>query len=184
MPDYGHDLLFGSFLTPSAAAPEQVVGLAVLSEQVGLDLVTVQDHPYQPSFLDTWTLLSYVAARTERVHLAANVTNLPLRPPAVLARSVASLDLLSGGRVELGLGAGAFWDAIEAMGGRRLGPGEAVEAVEEAIDVHAAGVGRRRPRRGPGRGPAPPRRRREARPGARARRRASGSVRTSRGCSA
>ncbi|MFC3689637.1 LLM class flavin-dependent oxidoreductase [Aquipuribacter hungaricus] len=135
MPDYGHDLLFGSFLTPSAAAPGQVVQLAVLSEQVGLDLVTVQDHPYQPSFLDTWTLLSYLAARTDRVRLAANVTNLPLRPPAVLARSVASLDLLSGGRVELGLGAGAFWDAIEAMGARRLGPGEAVEALEEAIDV-------------------------------------------------
>ena len=44
--------------------------------------------------------------------------NLPLRPPAVLARAAASLDLLSDGRFELGLGAGAFWDAIEAMGGR------------------------------------------------------------------
>jgi alkanesulfonate monooxygenase SsuD/methylene tetrahydromethanopterin reductase-like flavin-dependent oxidoreductase (luciferase family) len=58
-------------------------------------------------------------ARTSTVRLAANVANLPLRPPAVLARATASLDLLSGGRVELGLGAGAFWDAIEAMGGRR-----------------------------------------------------------------
>jgi alkanesulfonate monooxygenase SsuD/methylene tetrahydromethanopterin reductase-like flavin-dependent oxidoreductase (luciferase family) len=76
-----------------------------------------------------------VAARTSRVHLAANVTNLPLRPPAVLARSVASLDLLSGGRVELGLGAGAFWDAIEAMGGRRLSPGQARRALDEAISV-------------------------------------------------
>jgi alkanesulfonate monooxygenase SsuD/methylene tetrahydromethanopterin reductase-like flavin-dependent oxidoreductase (luciferase family) len=135
MPDYGHDLLFGSFLTPSAADPQQAVRLAVLSEQVGLDLVTVQDHPYQPSFLDTWTLLSYMAARTDRVRLSPNVVNLPLRPPAVLARSVASLDLLSGGRVELGLGVGAFWDAIEAMGGRRLSPGEGVEALEEALDV-------------------------------------------------
>lgn len=135
MPDYGHELAFGSFLTPSAADPDHVVRLAVLSEQVGLDLVTFQDHPYQPSFLDTWTLLSFVAARTERVRLSANVVNLPLRPPAVLARSVASLDLLSGGRAELGLGAGAFWDAIEAMGARRLAPGEAVEALAEAIDV-------------------------------------------------
>ncbi|HEY1672584.1 MAG TPA: LLM class flavin-dependent oxidoreductase, partial [Streptosporangiaceae bacterium] len=104
MTDYGHPLLFGSFITPVAADPERTVGLAVLSEQAGLDLVTFQDHPYQPAFLDTWTLLSYVAARTSRVRLAANVTNLPLRPPAVLARSVASLDLLSGGRAELGLG--------------------------------------------------------------------------------
>jgi alkanesulfonate monooxygenase SsuD/methylene tetrahydromethanopterin reductase-like flavin-dependent oxidoreductase (luciferase family) len=135
MTDYGHPLLFGSFLTPTAAVPENVVGLAQRSERVGLDLVTVQDHPYQPRFLDTWTLLSYIAARTRRVRLAANVTNLPLRPPAVLARSVASLDLLSGGRAELGLGAGAFWDAIEAMGGRRLRGGESVRALEEAIDV-------------------------------------------------
>ncbi|MHA6627398.1 LLM class flavin-dependent oxidoreductase [Pseudonocardia sichuanensis] len=135
MTDYGHPLLFGSFLTPAAADPERTVGLAVLSEQLGLDLVTFQDHPYQPAFLDTWTLLSYVAARTRTVGLAANVANLPLRPPAVLARSVAALDLLSGGRVELGLGAGAFWEAIEAMGGRRLPGGHGVRALEEAVEV-------------------------------------------------
>jgi alkanesulfonate monooxygenase SsuD/methylene tetrahydromethanopterin reductase-like flavin-dependent oxidoreductase (luciferase family) len=135
MTDYGHPLLFGSFLTPTAADPEHVVGLAQRSERLGLDLVTVQDHPYQPRFLDTWTLLSYIAARTRSVRLAANVTNLPLRPPAVLARSVASLDLLSGGRIELGLGAGAFWEAIEAMGGRRLPGGQGLRALEEAIDV-------------------------------------------------
>ncbi|WP_238433468.1 LLM class flavin-dependent oxidoreductase [Micromonospora tarensis] len=135
MSDYGHDLIFGSFITPSAGDPDRTVGIAVLAEQVGLDLVTFQDHPYQPAYLDTWTLLSFVAARTSRVHVAANVTNLPLRPPAVLARSVASLDLLSGGRVSLGLGAGAFWDAIEAMGGRRLTPGQGVRALEEGIEV-------------------------------------------------
>lgn len=135
MTDYGHDLLLGSFLTPAAADPQHVMDLARLSEEVGLDLVTFQDHPYQPAFLDTWTLLSWVAARTDRIRLAPNVTNLPLRPPAVLARSVATLDRLSGGRVELGLGTGAFWDAIEAMGGRRLSPGQAVDALTEAIAV-------------------------------------------------
>nr|WP_311132387.1 LLM class flavin-dependent oxidoreductase [Nonomuraea gerenzanensis]SBO95913.1 luciferase-like protein [Nonomuraea gerenzanensis] len=135
MPDYGHDLTFGSFITPANASPKEVVALAQESEAAGLDLVTFQDHPYQPAFLDTWTLLSYVAARTERVHLSGNVINLPLRPPAVLARAAASLDLLSGGRFELGLGAGGFWDAIEAMGGRRLTPGQAVDALSEAIDV-------------------------------------------------
>lgn len=135
MSDYGHDLLLGSFLTPQAAQPQRVVELAVLSERSGLDLVTFQDHPYQPAFLDTWTLLSWVAARTERVHLSGNVLNVPLRQPAVLARSVASLDLLSGGRVALGLGAGAFWDAIEAMGGPRMTGGEALTALEEAIAI-------------------------------------------------
>ncbi len=135
MTDYGHTLQFGSFITPSNADPQRTVGLAVASERAGLDLVTFQDHPYQPRFLDTWTLLSYVAARTERVHLSPNVLNLPLRPPAVVARAAASLDLLTGGRVELGLGSGAFWDAIEAMGGRRLAPAEAVASVGEAIEV-------------------------------------------------
>lgn len=135
MSDYGHGLMFGSFLTPDAAGPAQVVQLVRLSEQLGLDLATVQDHPYQARYLDTWTLLSYCAARTSTIRLAANVTNLPLRPPAVLARSVATLDLLSDGRVELGLGAGGFWDAIEAMGGPRRTPGEAVRALEEALDV-------------------------------------------------
>ncbi|WP_185994543.1 LLM class flavin-dependent oxidoreductase [Nocardioides campestrisoli] len=135
MPDYGHPLRFGSFITPTAASPRRPVELAVLSEELGFDLATFQDHPYQPSFLDTWTLMSYAAARTERIHLAGNVLNLPLRPPAVLAKSVASLDLLSGGRVALGLGAGGFWDAIEAYGGTRLPPGEAVDAVAEAITI-------------------------------------------------
>lgn len=133
--DYGHDLRFGSFLTPSAADPTRVVELAVTAERARLDLVTFQDHPYQPRFLDSWTLLSYVAARTSTIRLSPNVANLPLRPPAVLARAAASLDLLTGGRVELGLGAGAFWDAIAAMGGRRLTPGQSVTALGEAIDV-------------------------------------------------
>ncbi|MBO3102709.1 LLM class flavin-dependent oxidoreductase [Cellulomonas fengjieae] len=135
MPDYGHDLVLGTFLTPSAADPHRVVGLAQATEHAGLDLVTFQDHPYQPAFLDTWTLLSWVAASTERVHLAGNVLNLPLRPPAVLARAAASLDLLSGGRIALGLGAGAFWDAIVAMGSPRLTPGQGVDALDEAIDI-------------------------------------------------
>jgi alkanesulfonate monooxygenase SsuD/methylene tetrahydromethanopterin reductase-like flavin-dependent oxidoreductase (luciferase family) len=115
--DYGHELAFGVFVTPASRPPQRVVQLAQLAEAAGLDLVTFQDHPYQPAFLDTWTLMSYVAAQTKSIRLAGNVLNLPLRSPTVLARSVASLDLLSGGRVELGLGAGAFWDAIEAMGG-------------------------------------------------------------------
>lgn len=135
MTDYGHDLLFGSFITPTNAAPRQAVDLALASERAGLDLATFQDHPYQAGFLDTWTLMSYVLARTERIRVSGNVLNLPLRPPAVLARAAASLDLLSGGRLELGLGAGGFWDAIEAMGGRRLTPGQSVDALSEAIDV-------------------------------------------------
>jgi alkanesulfonate monooxygenase SsuD/methylene tetrahydromethanopterin reductase-like flavin-dependent oxidoreductase (luciferase family) len=133
--DYGHDLLFGVFLTPAADAPNDVVARAQLAEEVGLDLVTVQDHPYQPRHVDTWTLLSVIGAKTHRIRVAPNVANLPLRPPVVLARSVATLDLLTRGRVELGIGAGAFWDAISGLGGPRLTPAQSIEALEEAIAV-------------------------------------------------
>ncbi|TGO06598.1 LLM class flavin-dependent oxidoreductase [Serinibacter arcticus] len=135
MPDYGHDLETGVFLTPSNASPHAPVQLAREAEELGFDLATFQDHPYQPQFHDTWTLLTWVAASTSRIRLAGNVLNVPLRQPAVLARSAASLDLLSGGRVDLGLGAGGFWDAIEAMGEPRRTPGQGVTALSEAIDI-------------------------------------------------
>jgi alkanesulfonate monooxygenase SsuD/methylene tetrahydromethanopterin reductase-like flavin-dependent oxidoreductase (luciferase family)/hemerythrin-like domain-containing protein len=133
--DYGHALHFGVFLPPRAEQADLVVTAALEADLLGLDSVSVQDHPYQPAYLDTWTLLTHIAARTERISVFPNVANLPLRPPAVLARSVASLDILSDGRAELGLGAGAFWDAIEALGGPRRTPRQAVDALEEAIGV-------------------------------------------------
>ncbi len=135
MPDYRHELEFGTFINPSNDPATSPVHLAQLSEQLNYDLVTFQDHPYQPAFLDTWTLLTWVAAQTNRIRVSGNVLNVPLRQPAVLARAAASLDLLSAGRFELALGAGGFWDAIAAMGGRRLEPGQAVQALEEAIDI-------------------------------------------------
>ena len=135
MADYGHDLSFGIFVTPRADAGPHILELARRADAAGLDWVSVQDHPYQPAFLDTMTLLTAIAAATERVAVFPNVANLPLRPPAVLARAVASLDILSGGRAELGIGTGAFWDAIAAMGGPRRSPRESVDALREAIAV-------------------------------------------------
>ena len=135
MTDYDHDLKFGTFAIPAAQGAREVIELAKAADRAGLDLVTFQDHPYQPSFLDTSTLLAYVAAQTERVHVSANVASLPLRPPAALARAAASVDILSGGRFELGIGAGAFWDGVAAMGGRKLTPGQGVDALREAIAI-------------------------------------------------
>ena len=135
MPDYGHPLRFATFISPANSPTHRPVELAQFSERLGFDFVTFQDHPYKADFLDTWTLLSWAAARTERIGLSGNVLNLPLRPPAVLARAMASLDLLSGGRTSLGLGAGFYWDAVQAIGGRRLTPLQGVTALSEAIDV-------------------------------------------------
>lgn len=143
--DYGHELVFGTFLTPDVEDAERVIALAQLTEQVGLDLVTVQDHPYQPRLLDAWTLLSVIAAHTQSVSVSTNVANLPLRHPVVLARSVATLDRITGGRVELGLGAGGFLEAVAANAGPQLTAGESIEALEEAIaiirEVWAGGTG-------------------------------------------
>lgn len=133
--DYGHELRFGTFLTPTSRDPQGVVELAILSDRLDFDLISFQDHPYQPALLDAWSLLAFVAAKTQQAHLSANVTNLPLRQPVVIARSSVTIDQLSSGRFELGLGAGGFWDAIEAVGGRRLSAGDAVTALEEAIRV-------------------------------------------------
>lgn len=124
---------FGYFLIPNAGAP--LLSIAQEVERRGLDYIAVQDHPYQRRFVDTWTLLSMIAATTSRIGLFPDVANLPLRPPAVMAKAAASIDLLSGGRFELGLGAGGFWDAIEAYGGPRRTPGAALAALAEAIQV-------------------------------------------------
>ena len=122
---------FGAFVVPSDDVVQQVAAV----EAAGLYLVGIQDHPYQRRFFDTFSLLAFLAARTERVRLFPAVANLPLRHPAMLAKEAATIDVLSGGRFELGLGAGAFWEGIEAFGGpRRSGP-ESVDALEEAIAI-------------------------------------------------
>src|SRR3954452_7564797 len=127
--------LFGIFPTPNAADRDEILDQVLIADRGGLDLVGIRDHRYQRRFLDTWSLIAFLAAHTERVRFFPDVANLPLRAPAVMAKAAASIDLLSGGRFELGLGAGAFWEGIGAMGGpTRSGP-ESVDALEEAIQI-------------------------------------------------
>jgi alkanesulfonate monooxygenase SsuD/methylene tetrahydromethanopterin reductase-like flavin-dependent oxidoreductase (luciferase family) len=124
---------FGYFLVPNAADP--LVETARLAESLGLEYVGIQDHPYQRRYVDTMVLSSAILTATSSLRVFPDVACLPLRPPGVLAKTAASLDVLSGGRFELGLGAGAFWDAIEGYGGVRRTPGEALAALAEAIEV-------------------------------------------------
>ncbi len=130
-----HDLKFGALLEPPAGRPQDVVELAELTEELGYDVVTLSDHPYWPERLDTIALLSAIVARTSRITVLPNLLNLPLRPPAVVARTAATLDILSGGRFELGLGTGAqqMWEAITAEDGPRRTAGESIEALDEAV---------------------------------------------------
>jgi alkanesulfonate monooxygenase SsuD/methylene tetrahydromethanopterin reductase-like flavin-dependent oxidoreductase (luciferase family) len=135
MPDYGHEIEFGYFLSPDAGDPQGLLQTARLADQLGYDLLAVQDHPYQRRHLDTLALLGVILARTERIRVFQDVGNLPLRPPAVFAKAAATLDLLSGGRFEAGLGGGGFLDAARAMGAPALTPGESLEALEEAVAI-------------------------------------------------
>ena len=135
MTDYGLPVQFGVFPTPEAGRLDEVLALARIADEEDLDLIGIQDHPYQRRFLDTWMLMAALLAKTERVRVFPDVANLPLRQPAVMAKAAASLDVMSGGRFEFGLGAGSFWEAVVAMGGPRRSPGEAVEALSEAIEV-------------------------------------------------
>jgi alkanesulfonate monooxygenase SsuD/methylene tetrahydromethanopterin reductase-like flavin-dependent oxidoreductase (luciferase family) len=126
---------FGISLVPAIENLDAVRELARTADSAGLDFVGIQDHPYQRHFLDTWSLIPALLAETERISFFTDVANLPLRPPAVMAKAAASLDVLSGGRFELGLGAGGLPDLIANFGGPRRTPGESVEALEEAIDL-------------------------------------------------
>ena len=126
---------FGISLVPATDQLDRSRELVRVADEAGLDLVGIQDHPYQRHFLDTWSLIPALIAETERISFFTDVANLPLRPPAVMAKAAASLDVLSRGRFELGLGAGGLADLIANFGGPRRTPGESVEALDEAVDL-------------------------------------------------
>jgi alkanesulfonate monooxygenase SsuD/methylene tetrahydromethanopterin reductase-like flavin-dependent oxidoreductase (luciferase family) len=128
-------LEFGVSVTPAADELDSTRAIVRAAEVGGLDLVGIQDHPYQRRFLDTFALIATLLAETERLRFFPDVANLPLRPPATMAKAAASLDRLSGGRFELGLGAGAAPERVAQMGGPARSPGESVQALEEAIQV-------------------------------------------------
>jgi F420-dependent oxidoreductase-like protein len=95
---------------------ETIAGIAVTAEQSGFDSVYVMDHFYQlpligaPSenMFEAYTLLSAIAARTERVRLGCMVGGMTYRNPAFLAKQVSALDVISKGRAIWGIGAGWF----------------------------------------------------------------------------
>jgi alkanesulfonate monooxygenase SsuD/methylene tetrahydromethanopterin reductase-like flavin-dependent oxidoreductase (luciferase family) len=125
----------GVSLIPNAEDHDKLIELARAAERAGLDMIGIQDHPYQRKFLDTFLLIADLLARTERIAFFPDVANLPLRPPALLAKAAASLDSMSGGRFDLGLGSGSSFDRAATMGAPRRSPGEGVDALSEAIDI-------------------------------------------------
>ncbi len=113
------------------------------AEAAGIDRITVMDHfwqidavgPVETEMLEAYTALGFIAAHTERAMLHTLVTGVTYREPALLAKDVTTLDVLSGGRA--GLGIGAAWNDKESEGlGFRFPPtAERFERLEEAIQV-------------------------------------------------
>jgi alkanesulfonate monooxygenase SsuD/methylene tetrahydromethanopterin reductase-like flavin-dependent oxidoreductase (luciferase family) len=126
---------FGLNVDPHAGGLAIAARIAAIADTSGLEYVGIQDFPHISGFVDALTQITWLAARTSRVRFFPNVAALPLRPPAMLAKQAATVDVLSGGRFELGLGAGAFSDAIAGMGGPRRTAGQARQALSEAIDI-------------------------------------------------
>jgi alkanesulfonate monooxygenase SsuD/methylene tetrahydromethanopterin reductase-like flavin-dependent oxidoreductase (luciferase family) len=130
------DVLFGLDVTTSAAPGADPVGDAVRAEALGFDFVSASDHPSSghPT-LETWTLLSWIAASTARIQVATRVLAVPNRPPPVVAKMAETLDRLSGGRLILGLGGGYADDEFRAFGLRVPTAREKVDGLEEAIRI-------------------------------------------------
>ncbi|GAB4054510.1 LLM class flavin-dependent oxidoreductase [Catellatospora paridis] len=131
---------FGLAVTPSADDVAGMTALARAADEAGLDLIAVQDHPYQPGHLDTLTALAHLGPLTTRVRLLTDVADMALRPVPMLAKAAASLDVLTGGRFELGVGSGGFPDAVAAMGGNAVRGGAAVEFTAEALRLLRAAL--------------------------------------------
>ena len=122
---------------------EHVVSLARRAEEVGFDLVTVMDHFYQITgvgpeeapMLEAYSTLAGIAARTSRIRVGALVTGVTYRNPALLAKTVTTLDVISGGRAILGMG--AAWNESEHRGYGFDFPrvGERMDRLDEALTI-------------------------------------------------
>ena len=130
------DLIFGVGVPASAALGDDPAVLAQEAERLGFDFVSAADHPSGPSpSYETTAMLTWIAARTSRINVASRVLGVPFRRPAMVAKLAVSLDLLSGGRFILGLGAGHSDQEIAAVGGPALSPAEKIDGLAEAIQV-------------------------------------------------
>ncbi|HCK65691.1 MAG TPA: LLM class F420-dependent oxidoreductase [Anaerolineae bacterium] len=115
---------------------------AIWIEEHGFDWLSVMDHmiqipvhglPEEP-FMESWTLLSALATATTRIRLATLVTSTSYRNPALLAKMVANLDLISKGRITLGIGAGWYEDEYKQYGFEfSEKPAERIYRLEEAV---------------------------------------------------
>src|SRR5258708_37740832 len=100
MADYGHVLKFGYFLIPDAGDPSGVLATARLSDELGYDLVGIQDHPYNPGHLDALSLMAVILGQTRRMRVVPTGAQPGRRPPSMLATAAARAHRNDGSRAE------------------------------------------------------------------------------------
>jgi F420-dependent oxidoreductase-like protein len=132
-----------TFGTPDDQMFDQVIDRALAAEESGLDSVWVMDHFYQlpalggppQPMLEAYTLLGAIGARTQRVKLGTLVTGVTYRNPALLAKTVTTLDIISGGRAILGIGAAWYDVEHDGLGVDYPSDGERLSRLEEAVQI-------------------------------------------------
>lgn len=130
------DLQFGLNVPTAVAAGGDPVRDARIAEDLGFDFVSASDHPSgRPPTHETWTMLSWIAARTTRVRVATRVLGVPYRSPALVAKMAETFDRLSNGRLILGLGGGASDDEFRAFGLDVPAPANKISGLEDAIRI-------------------------------------------------
>jgi F420-dependent oxidoreductase-like protein len=139
----GYHIAYFNHVTSIAELFPSLVAQARRAEESGFDVVTTMDHFHQPPLigpptgpmLEAYTVLAALASTTHRVQLSAMVTGNTYRNPALLAKMITTIDVISGGRAVLGIGAG--WDEPEhrEYGFEFGSAGERLERLEEALQV-------------------------------------------------
>jgi alkanesulfonate monooxygenase SsuD/methylene tetrahydromethanopterin reductase-like flavin-dependent oxidoreductase (luciferase family) len=129
-------LLLGVNVSTSARPGTDPVADAIRAEELGFDFVSASDHLHgqDPTF-ETWTMLSWIAARTIRIRIASRVLGVPYRPPAMVAKMAETLDRLSAGRLILGLGGGSSDEEFRAFGLGTPSPAEKIAGLEDTIRI-------------------------------------------------
>src|SRR3989442_11131971 len=125
MPDHGRRVEFGVSIVPAAAVLAEVREVTRRAEALGLDLVGIQDHPYQWRFLDTWILIASLLTESTRIPFFPNLAHFPPRGPRMIAKQAPSLHVLSGGRLQFGICARGLLGTLAPLGGPPPTPGGA-----------------------------------------------------------
>jgi alkanesulfonate monooxygenase SsuD/methylene tetrahydromethanopterin reductase-like flavin-dependent oxidoreductase (luciferase family) len=126
---------------PPAEQPEAMVAMCTRAEAVGFESLWVGDHltmvsePFRAPIYEAWTTITMLSQRTSRIRLGQLVMCNPFRHPGIMALMAANLDVMSGGRLELGLGAGWLEHEFRILGMPFPSPRDRIRQLREAVEV-------------------------------------------------